>query len=215
MNEYATVLVEGWNQGDYRATPVSGGWYFSLAGSEHMNLRHEQPVRITRAQSPKGEEARKRGGDRVAWRFHLQNWDVVLGQALDQHESPYDLSEISALILYDPLQEQKEGRHFISIARSEKEVQAAIDKIFHDWNFGEGNYDEKCDTFFIRTPGKRAYASRDFIERVEQNAEQEGMLFIPLEKLVSKQKGKTYDWGIDEGVLRLCLQYTKLPRRAD
>jgi hypothetical protein len=202
MAQYANVHPEMKDRaGNNYAVPFLGGWYFILLGSNRMNLRADQPVRVVRADE-------KERGPRFARKYFPLDFDK-LPEQLEQEK----LSEFSAVILYDPKQRQIEtGTHFISIAKNEADVQAAIDKIFGPWDFGGGSYDNRVAGYGHIAVGKRAHTSKDFRAKVMANPRQDEMLFVPLEWMVSRQQGEATNadgsrvavYGIDEEVLRMC-----------
>ncbi|MFH1358428.1 MAG: hypothetical protein ABIH37_00905 [archaeon] len=182
--DYAKILSERDRTKNYRASPFFGGQMFLLGQSREESFRVGQVMRIGRFKQWSGC-------------LHTSNYEALdldlLQGKIDKH-SPSDLSSV---VIYDPTPKNKRGTPFVSVARTELEVDDAIDFV--------NGYSEK-PTFcrdFQRSPGivgKRAYNPAT-INMGE--LQRERTLFLALEKLYSNRgRGKI---PIDPEILQIMI----------
>jgi hypothetical protein len=151
---------------------------YTMNREPEIELRHNQLVRVL------ARAGRKR--------LFVEIYQLLDIDLLFHLSNQRDLTNAGAVILIDPFQRPNGHTDFIAVARSEADVEAAIEQM-HGL-YGQGTADEKPYDYGLRF-GKRASTEQDFRQKPEQG----GLAFESVKDI-------TYTNCIDEVVLEACVE---------
>lgn len=185
MAEYGQVQGRYAANDNFKAQHIWRRESFILTGTKDMDLRDNQPVRF--------DDIRRWADTKAARKVQTLDWDLEV-RALDT-------MDISALVLYE--KEESNGTHYVVAGKGAEEVERAFDQISEmGYSGGNRRMANQRNGGILARPG---YSVGDFRPEVAEEPVQEGVLFAPLEGLVSQLDDGF--WEIDDGTVALLLKY--------
>ncbi len=221
-------------KGNFKVRPEQGGRNVILSRSAASNFRYDQMVeyngithgdnvdfaskyavagldskvaaesRVTRTIPPLQRPIRYR--DNRDMRYEEKK--PASRESIERTLAKANITGVYALVIYDPSQSSSED-NFISIARNRIDSGKAIDYIFElvepsgGGCSGPNSYEGSNGLF-----GQRYHVVKDFRPMVRDKPKQGGILFIPLEGLLS---GSGYSLRISHETLKNCVESAHLP----
>lgn len=195
-------VVRGTDEfGNYKVIPDNGGKIVILSNSAGSEFYIGQRVTYDVIEEGYKVDFAKRYKP-----ADLEGRIATNAQSIVDALSHIDVSGISTLIIFDPVQEGS-YYHFILISKTAEMAMKAIDTMHHIGFEGDGSEPTSLYQSSNDLIGIRHYVINDFREQAANEPRINGMLFIPLEGLVYKHRFVTM---ITNDVFKSCVESARL-----